>query len=126
MVCRERQVIHRDAYGEIIDEDPTVEYGTYIMSREMSAEEFACYVRGHWGVENTLHWVLDDCFREDRCTARRNNATENLALLRKLLFDLMKLDSNTEKMSKKHKQIHYRCNPEAVYKLLFEEIPSKY
>jgi hypothetical protein len=43
-------VIKRDADGEIIDENPSVECVTYIMSREMKAEEFACYARGHWGV----------------------------------------------------------------------------
>jgi predicted transposase YbfD/YdcC len=57
----------------------------------MEAEEFSCYARGHWGIENSLHWVLDDYFREDRCTARIRHATENLALMRKLCFNLMKL-----------------------------------
>jgi predicted transposase YbfD/YdcC len=126
MVRRERQIIHRDENGEIMDEEPSVECVTYIMSGEMTAEEFACYARGHWSVENSLHWVLDDCFREDRCTARKAHATENLSLLRKLLLNLMNLDSNTEKMSMKAKQVYYRNDPAAIFKLLFEEIPSKY
>jgi predicted transposase YbfD/YdcC len=126
LVERERMVIKRDADGEIIDENPSFECVTYIMSREMKAEEFACYVRGHWGVENSLHWVLDDCFREDRCTARKNHAMENLGLLRKILLDLMKLDANTAKMSMRAKQVYYRNDPNAVFKLLFEEIPNKY
>jgi predicted transposase YbfD/YdcC len=126
MVYRERMEIKRDAAGEVIDGEPSVEYATYIMSRKMAAEEFACYVRGHWGVENSLHWVLDDCLREDRCTARVNHATENLGLLRKLLLDLMRLDANTKKMSVRAKQVYYRNDPNAVFKLLFEEIPNKY
>jgi predicted transposase YbfD/YdcC len=126
LVIRERMVIKRDADGEIVDEKPSVECVTYIMSREMKAEEFACYVRGHWGVENSLHWVLDDCFREDRCTARKNHAMENLGLLRKILLNLMKLDANTAKMSMRAKQVYYRNDPDAVFKLLFEEIPNKY
>ena len=92
----------------------------------MSAEEFACYARGHWGIENSLHWVLDDYFREDRCTARVGKATENLGLMRKIIYNLTKLDEVTEKMSMKGKQVYYRNNPDAIIKLLFEAIPSRY
>jgi predicted transposase YbfD/YdcC len=126
LVARERQVIHRDKDDEIINEEPSVEYETYIMSREMTAEEFGCYARGHWGIENSLHWVLDDFFREDRCTARKSHATENLGLLRKFVFNMMNVDGNTKGMSKKAKQVYYRNDPEAVAKLILGDIPSRY
>ena len=125
LVKRERQVIHRDEKNEILDEEATCEFQTYIMSRPMWAEEFAGYVRGHWGIENSLHWVLDDYFREDRCTARVEHATENLALLRKLVFDLMVLDPHTKGMSKKAKQIYYRNDDQAVIRLLFDSCDSR-
>jgi len=86
----------------------------------MSAEEFACYVRSHWAIENCLHFVLDDWLREDRCTARIGHATENLGLLRRLVFNLMSLDPATEKMSKRAKQVYYRNDTDAVLRLLFE------
>jgi len=126
MVIRERREIHRDGENEIIDEEPSIEFETHILSMKMSAKEYACYVRGHWKIENSLHWVLDDFHREDRCTARINNATENLALLRKFIFNLMNLDENVKGMSKKAKSIYYRNQPGAIEKLLFEVIPSKY
>jgi predicted transposase YbfD/YdcC len=126
MVVRERTVMHRDGEGNVLAETPTVERETYIMSRPMDAEEFACYARGHWRIENSLHWVLDDYFREDRCTARAGHATENLALMRKLVFDLMKLDKNTEKKSMKAKSVYYRTNPRAIENLLFDVIPHMY
>jgi len=126
MVIRERLEIHKDENNEIIDEEPSVEVETYIMDQKMKALEFACYVRGHWGIENSLHWVLDDFFREDRCTARVKNATENLALLRKFVYNLMNLDENVAGMSRKHRSIYYQNEPGAVEKLLFETIPSKY
>jgi predicted transposase YbfD/YdcC len=126
MVVRERLVIRRNDAGDIIDEAPTVETQAYIMSRSMQAEEFACYARGHWGVENSLHWVLDDCFREDRCTSRAGQATENLGLLRKFVLNLMKADKNTKGMSMKAKQIYYRNDREAVVKLLLETVPGMY
>lgn len=126
MTVRERIVIHRNKDGKIIDEEPTIEVGTYIISREMGAEEFACYTRGHWGIETSLHWVLDDYFREDRCTARKGAATENLGLMRKAVYNLMKLDENTSGKSMKWKEVYYRNNFEKIAELLFQEIPSKY
>jgi predicted transposase YbfD/YdcC len=124
MAVRERLVIHRGEDGEIMNEKPTVETETYIISKKMSAEEFACYSRHHWAIENSLHWVLDDALREDRCTARKGHATENLGLMRKIVYNLLKLDDAVQKMSVRAKQIYYRNNPEAVCRLVFEVIPG--
>ena len=124
MVIRERMAIHRNEEGEIIDEQPTIESETYIISRHMAAEEFGCYSRQHWAVENSLHWVLDDALREDRCTARKGHATENLALMRKIIYNMMKLDSAVQGMSVRAKQVFYRNNPDAICRLLFEVIPG--
>jgi len=124
MVIRERLVIHRGEDGEVIDEAPTTETETYIISKHMDAEEFSCYSRGHWAIENSLHWVLDDALREDRCTARKGHATENLGLMRKIVYNLLKLDPAVQGMSVKAKQVYYRNNPDAVSKLLFEVVPG--
>jgi predicted transposase YbfD/YdcC len=126
MVIRERCPIRKDAQDEIVLGPATTECATYVLSRPMDACEFACYARGHWGIENSLHWVLDDYFREDRCTARRGHATENLGLLRKLVFNLMKLDENVKDLSMKGKQVHYRNEPQAIERLLFEVMPHRY
>jgi predicted transposase YbfD/YdcC len=64
-----------------------------VLSNHMGAEEFACFSRRHWAIENSLHWVLDDALREDRCTARKGHATENLGLMRKIVCNLLKLSS---------------------------------
>jgi predicted transposase YbfD/YdcC len=124
MVIRERLIIHRDETGEIMDEEPTVETETYIISKQMSAEEFACYSRHHWHIENSLHWVLDDAMREDRRTARKGHATENLGLMRKIVYNLLKMDPAVEGMSVRAKQVYYRNNPEAVCRLIFEVVPG--
>jgi len=124
MVVRERLVIHRDEDREIMDEEPTIETETYIISKHMEAEEFACYSRRHWAIENNLHWILDDALREDRCTARRGHATENLGLMRKIIYNLLKLDDAVEGMSVRAKQVYYRNNPEAICRLVFEVIPG--
>ena len=124
MAVRERLVIHRDENGEIINEKPTTETETYIISRHMNADEFGCYSRSHWAIENSLHWVLDDALREDRCTARKGHATENLGLMRKIIYNLLKLDPAVQGMSVRAKQVYYRNNPDAVCRLLFEVVPG--
>lgn len=124
MVVRERLVIHRGEDGEIVDEEPTTETESYIISRRMHVEEFACFSRHHWAIENSLHWVLDDALREDRCTARKGHATENIGLMRKIIYNLLKLDRDVQNMSVRAKQIYYRNNPEAVCRLLFEVVPG--
>jgi predicted transposase YbfD/YdcC len=56
----------------------------YISSAAFFADEFGKYIRGHWSIENTLHWCLDVIFREDGCRARTGNAALNLNIMRKL------------------------------------------
>lgn len=55
-----------------------------------SAAYYGGLARGHWAVENGLHWHLDVTFREDDCRARKNNAAQNLSLLRKLVLQVAK------------------------------------
>jgi predicted transposase YbfD/YdcC len=56
----------------------------YISSAVLYADEFGKYIRGHWSIENNLHWSLDVIFREDGSRARTGNAALNLNIMRKL------------------------------------------
>ena len=47
-------------------------------------------MRGHWGIENRLHWVLDVAFREDANRTRLRNAGANLGLVRRVAASLLK------------------------------------
>lgn len=60
-----------------------------VSDREMSAKEMGRYKRDHWRVENRLHHVLDDTFREDRSPAK--GSRNNLALIRKFAFNILRL-----------------------------------
>ena len=55
------------------------------------AARVADLVRGHWGVENSLHWVLDDTFQEDRCRLRTGHAARNRAALRRIALNFLTL-----------------------------------
>jgi predicted transposase YbfD/YdcC len=62
----------------------------YLTSYAGSAAEMAGFVRGHWGIENGLHWVLDVVFREDASRVRAGRAGENLAAIRRVAVSLLR------------------------------------
>jgi predicted transposase YbfD/YdcC len=70
----------------------SVERRYYLSSLKADAEKFGRAVRGHWGVENGLHWVLDVVFGEDQSRARSGYAIENLAATRRLAINLLRRD----------------------------------
>ena len=83
----------------------TVERRYFLSSLPLSIETFARAVRGHWGVENKLHWVLDVCFHEDQSRARTGYAAENLATLRRLALNMLKRET-TKKRGIRGKQLN--------------------
>ena len=56
----------------------------------MPAKRLLQVVRSHWGIENHLHWVLDVILAEDANRARKDNAPENLAILRRLALNIVR------------------------------------
>ncbi len=68
----------------------SLESGYCITSLSKNAEELADYIRGHWSVENQLHWILDVDFNKDNSRIRKDNAPENLAVMRHIALNLLK------------------------------------
>jgi predicted transposase YbfD/YdcC len=62
----------------------------YLCSRLADAAHLGRVVRGHWGVENNLHWSLDVVFGEDQARMRRGNAAENFAVRRRIALNLFR------------------------------------
>jgi predicted transposase YbfD/YdcC len=62
----------------------------YISDADMDAEAFYRYLRGHWSIENKLHWSLDVLFGEDAARVTKNHAPENLNILRKMALSLLR------------------------------------
>lgn len=76
----------------------------YILSKYLSGRRFADAVRGHWGIENSLHWQLDVTFREDDCRIRKGHADQNFSILRRTALSLLKNDRD-EKLGIQNKRL---------------------
>ncbi len=76
----------------------------YISSLPAKVKQFAAAVRGHWGIENSLHWVLDVTFNEDQSRIRKDHGPENFSLLRKLALCMLKNDTSKQSIKRKRKR----------------------
>ncbi len=86
-----------------IGEKLTHETHYYLSSLAGKASKVARAIRAHWGIENGLHYVLDVSLDEDACRIRKDNAPQNLALLRHIVLNLLKKEM-TSKRGVKAKQ----------------------
>jgi predicted transposase YbfD/YdcC len=77
-----------------IGDSVSVESRYYISSLKGDARQLLSAIRGHWGIENSLHWVLDIAFREDDSRVRKDNAPENLAVIRHIALNLLKQEKS--------------------------------
>ena len=60
----------------------------------VNARTFAHAVRSHWEVENRLHWCLDVCLNDDQSRARVKNSAQNLATIRRMVLNILRLDKS--------------------------------
>lgn len=97
----------------------SVERRYYITSvKGCDAERIGRMIRGHWGVENRLHWRLDTSFGEDRRRLRKGHGAQNFSRLRRIVIN--KLKNDPRKVSLKVKR--YRCSIDRDY--LIERLPQ--
>ena len=92
---------------EIMGQEATVECRYYLSSLEADAKKIGSAIRFHWGIENSLHWVLDMTFREDNARNRKNNSAANMAIVRHMALNLLKKRQtvNAKKMSIKSERL---------------------
>jgi predicted transposase YbfD/YdcC len=98
-------------------EEATHETRYYLTSLPGDAATVGAAVRGHWGIENRLHWVLDIAFREDESRVRQGHADQNLAVLRRLALNLLRKET-TAKTGVKAKRLRAGWDHAYLLKLL--------
>ena len=94
-----------------------VETGYYISSLTNNAKLLGESVRTHWGIENSLHWVLDVAFREDDCRIRKDDAPQNFAVIRHIAVNLLGKEKS-QKLGTKSKQFCAGWDDEYLEKIL--------
>jgi predicted transposase YbfD/YdcC len=103
----------------IIGDKTTTEIRYYITSLNGNdAKVFGQAVRGHWGIENKLHWCLDVAMNEDQCRVRKGHAAENFAVLRHMALNLLKKEK-TKKHGIKSKSKFTGWDHQYLLKVLF-------
>lgn len=90
----------------------------YILSKRLSARSFGAAVRGHWGIENSLHWQLDMSFGEDRSRIRKGHADANFAIVRRMALSLLK-NEKSQKVGVKTKRLTAGWNDDYLEQVLF-------
>jgi predicted transposase YbfD/YdcC len=93
---------------------------SYISSRTLSAPDFAAGVRGHWGIENKLHWTLDVTFNEDRSRLRVGHGAKNMAVVRHFALNLVRqlADPPKKKRSIKRRRKCAAMDPRYLMEIL--------
>ncbi len=112
-----RSIVMVESVREIIGGGESRERRYFISSLTANAKQIGAAVRGHWAIENQLHWSLDVCFNEDACRTRTGNAAENLAVVRHIGLNLLKQEK-TCKMGLKGKRLKAGWDESYLLKIL--------
>ena len=95
MVYRERELNGTDSHEVVF----------FISSLPPSVQRLAKHIRGHWGIENSLHWSLDVTFGEDKSRIRLGSAPEIAGAFRRLALSILKRDTSVKKCSIRGKRL---------------------
>lgn len=94
----------------------------YFLCSVGTVREFAQAARGHWSIENSLHWVLDVAFREDNHRTRKDHSAENFCVLRHIALNLLKAE-RTLKVGIKAKRLKCGWSHDYLLKVLLGPQP---
>ncbi len=100
-----------------INDKISVESRYYISSLDSDATKLLDATRTHWGIENSVHWVLDVAFREDECRIRKDNAAHNFGILRRIALNLLKAETSV-KLGIHNKRLNAAWDNDYLMKIL--------
>jgi predicted transposase YbfD/YdcC len=101
----------------VLDGKASEEIVYYLSSLPPKVKTFAQAVRGHWGIENQLHWSLDVTFAEDQSRVRKDHGPANLGMLRRLALSILQQDTSS-KDSLRGKRLSAGWDEERLLKIL--------
>jgi predicted transposase YbfD/YdcC len=108
MVYRERETSSGKSHETVF----------FISSLRASAQRIAKHLRGHWGVENALHWSLDVTFGEDKSRIRRGNGPEIAGVFRRMALTVLKQDTTLKRSSIRGKRLQAGWNNKVLQSIL--------
>ena len=111
--------VYREENGQV---KTTKHY--YILSNTFDINTFIKTTREHWNIECSLHWRLDVIMDEDHSRNRVGYSIDNLSLIRKIVFNLARLDNSMGKLTLKKKMTRYISDFNNIENLIFNVIPS--
>ncbi len=105
LVQSTRQQVRSGRFGPHSAEKAEPSWRYYISSEVLDAQTFNATIRAHWAIENDCHWVLDVNYREDECLIRRDHGPHNMATLRRIAQNQIKLDASKGSQKTKRKRM---------------------
>jgi predicted transposase YbfD/YdcC len=130
IISNKRKWPHIKAVGKVINTREingkvTEESHYYIISKQIDIQTFKEATRSHWSIEAGLHWKLDVIMNEDHCTSRAGNSMENLSIIRKIVFNLARLDTSFgKKLTLRKTLTRYLLDFTKIENLIFNIIPQ--
>jgi predicted transposase YbfD/YdcC len=110
--------------SRIEDNETVITDNYYIIDYQITMDNLIEAIRDHWNIECGLHWRLDVILDEDYSRNRVKNSINNLAIMRKIVFNLASLDNRFGKVPLQRKLTRYVLDFTNIEKLIFEVIPS--
>lgn len=95
---------------------PEITVRHFVLSRSVTPADLLRIVRAHWTIENSLHWVLDVTLDEDLARSRRDNSAKNLAILRRMIMNILRTETSKSSLAGKLKRAGW--NNAFLFKLL--------
>ena len=118
------KAIGRVDVKRIVNNNEIITKHLFILSDTFNIQTFINTTREHWNIECGLHWRLDVILDEDHSRNRQGNSINNLSLIRKIVFNLARLDNSMgDKLTLKQKMTRYTSNFNNIENLIFNVIP---